>query len=95
MNFCFWCSCQGKSFQQFKFLHKKRKTALCTQKNVKLFVGLFQQSEKHSSLLLVFVENDGDEKLKASGVITLLQFEIWLIREIPTVFRHAGMRRQE
>ena len=64
-------------------------------KNVKLFVGLFEQSEKHSSLLLVFVEIDRDDKLKASGVITLLQFEIWLIREIPTVFRHAGMRRQE
>ena len=56
---------------------------------------VFQQSEKHSSLLLVFVEIDRDDKLNESGVITLLQLKIWLIRNIPTVFRQAGMRRQE
>ena len=52
-------------------------------------------STKRKTLLLVFVENDRDDKLKASGVITLLQFKIWLICDIPTVFRQAGMRRQE
>ena len=36
-----------------------------------------------------------DEKLKASVLIALLQFKIWLIREIPPLFREAGMRRQE
>ena len=52
-------------------------------------------STKRKTLLLVFLENDRDDKLKASGVITFLQFKIWLIREIPPVFRQAGMRKQE
>ena len=51
-------------------------------------------SSKRKTLLLLFVENDRDDKIKASGVITLLQFIIWLLNSNytrnPSAFPSSG-----
>ena len=52
-------------------------------------------STKRKTSLFVFVEHDRGNDLKASGVITLMQFKIWLIRETPPLFRQAAIRRHK
>ena len=51
-------------------------------------------SSKRKTLLLLFVENDRDDKIKASGVITLLQFIIWVLNsnytQNPSAFPSSG-----
>ena len=52
-------------------------------------------STKRKTSLLVFVEHDRVNDLKANSVITLMQFKIWLIHEALPLFRQAGIRRHE